>query len=72
MFLLLQKKSDILHLCIFSTKQTGFLGLWGERVDSIEYYMSKIEKLSAEVSANLLDSVWYLGFNFLIVLVLWF
>ena len=29
--------------------QTGLLGLWGKKVDAIEYYTSKIEKLSEEV-----------------------
>lgn len=34
------------------TKKTGFLGLWGKKVDSIEYYTSEIEKLSAEEAAE--------------------
>ncbi|XXG90569.1 hypothetical protein AAC387_Pa12g2302 [Persea americana] len=34
------------------TRKTGFLGLWGKRVDSIEYYTSEIEKLSAEEAAE--------------------
>ncbi|KAG8642261.1 CSC1-like protein At3g21620 isoform X1 [Manihot esculenta] len=30
--------------------KTGFLGLWGTRVDAIDYYTSEIEKLSKEIS----------------------
>uniref|UniRef100_A0A1D1YAY3 Putative membrane protein C2G11.09 n=1 Tax=Anthurium amnicola TaxID=1678845 RepID=A0A1D1YAY3_9ARAE len=30
------------------TRKTGFLGLWGNKVDSIEYYTSEIERLSKE------------------------
>ncbi|MQL72107.1 hypothetical protein Taro_004431 [Colocasia esculenta] len=30
------------------THKTGFLGLWGKRVDSIEYYTSEIERLTKE------------------------
>ncbi|WOH09720.1 hypothetical protein DCAR_0729178 [Daucus carota subsp. sativus] len=33
-------------------KKTGFLGLWGAKVDSIDYYTSKIEKLSKEIAAE--------------------
>lgn len=29
--------------------QTGFLGLWGTKVDAIDYYAAEIEKLSQEV-----------------------
>lgn len=32
-------------------KQTGFLGLWGQTVDSIDFYKAEIEKLSKEVRA---------------------
>lgn len=31
--------------------QTGFLGLWGQTVDSIDFYKAEIEKLSKEVRA---------------------
>lgn len=34
--------------------QTGFLGLWGRKVDAIEHYIFKIEKLSTEVSITLM------------------
>ncbi|XP_071706595.1 calcium permeable stress-gated cation channel 1-like [Rutidosis leptorrhynchoides] len=30
--------------------KTGFLGLWGERVDAIEYHISAIEKLKTEIA----------------------
>lgn len=30
-------------------KQTGFLGLWGKRVDAIDFYTSEVERLSEEV-----------------------
>ncbi|PON52139.1 Calcium-dependent channel [Parasponia andersonii] len=30
--------------------KTGFLGLWGKRVDAIEYYTSEIDKLSKEMA----------------------
>ena len=33
-----------------SYAQTGFLGLCGDSVDSIDFYTSKIEGLSEEVS----------------------
>ncbi|XP_022140558.1 calcium permeable stress-gated cation channel 1-like isoform X2 [Momordica charantia] len=33
-----------------ATVKTGFLGLWGDRVDAINYYSSKIESLSKEIS----------------------
>ncbi|KAJ6725209.1 PROTEIN OSCA1, partial [Salix viminalis] len=29
--------------------QTGFLGLWGEKVDAIDHHISEIEKLSEEI-----------------------
>jgi hypothetical protein len=29
--------------------QTGFLGLWGAKVDAIDHHVSEIEKLSKEV-----------------------
>ncbi|KAL8088052.1 hypothetical protein AgCh_037988 [Apium graveolens] len=32
--------------------KTGFLGLWGNKVDAIQYYSSKIKKLSEEISAE--------------------
>ncbi|WOH03202.1 hypothetical protein DCAR_0522598 [Daucus carota subsp. sativus] len=31
------------------TMKTGLLGLWGKKVDAIQYYTSKIEKLSEEI-----------------------
>ncbi|XP_022970940.1 CSC1-like protein At3g21620 [Cucurbita maxima] len=31
------------------TVKTGFLGLWGDKVDAIDYYSSKIESLSKEI-----------------------
>ncbi|CAA6671282.1 unnamed protein product [Spirodela intermedia] len=34
------------------THKTGFLGLWGRRVDSIEYYTSEIDRLSEEETAE--------------------
>ncbi|MQM12252.1 hypothetical protein Taro_045168 [Colocasia esculenta] len=34
------------------TRKTGFLGLWGKKVDSIEYYTSEIERLSMEEVAE--------------------
>ena len=35
--------------------QTGFLGLFGDKVDAIDFYTSEIEKLSKEVSGTFLD-----------------
>ncbi|KAG2684353.1 hypothetical protein I3843_10G071500 [Carya illinoinensis] len=32
--------------------KTGFLGLWGKRVDAIDYHESEIEKLSKEIAAE--------------------
>uniref|UniRef100_A0A2P2MMJ2 Uncharacterized protein MANES_16G003300 n=2 Tax=Rhizophora mucronata TaxID=61149 RepID=A0A2P2MMJ2_RHIMU len=32
--------------------KTGFLGLWGEKVDAIVYHISEIEKLSKEIAAE--------------------
>ncbi|XP_065878860.1 calcium permeable stress-gated cation channel 1-like [Euphorbia lathyris] len=32
------------------TMKTGFLGLWGEKVDAIEYYTTELEKLSKEIA----------------------
>ncbi|XP_074590849.1 calcium permeable stress-gated cation channel 1-like [Curcuma longa] len=34
------------------TCKTGFLGLWGDEVDAIEYYTSKIDKLSDKEAAE--------------------
>ncbi|KAI3992746.1 hypothetical protein MKX01_021707 [Papaver californicum] len=34
------------------TTKTGFLGLWGDRLDSIDYYTSEVDKLSKEVEAE--------------------
>ncbi|XP_042383041.1 calcium permeable stress-gated cation channel 1-like [Zingiber officinale] len=34
------------------TRKTGFLGLCGDKVDAIEYYTSKIDKLSEEETAE--------------------
>ncbi|OAY25883.1 calcium permeable stress-gated cation channel 1 isoform X1 [Manihot esculenta] len=31
-------------------KKTGFLGLWGQKVDAIDHYISEIEKLSKEIA----------------------
>lgn len=31
--------------------QTGFCGIFGEQVDAIDYYTSRIEKLTEEVSS---------------------
>lgn len=39
-----------------SYEQTGFLGLCGDKVDAIDFYASKIEKLSDEVSRTFLAS----------------
>ncbi|KAH7545698.1 calcium permeable stress-gated cation channel 1 [Ziziphus jujuba] len=30
--------------------KTGFLGLWGDRVDALEYYTTEIDKLSKEIA----------------------
>lgn len=30
--------------------QTGFLGLWGKKVDAIDHYIAEIEKLNEQVS----------------------
>ncbi|XP_022947150.1 calcium permeable stress-gated cation channel 1-like isoform X2 [Cucurbita moschata] len=35
------------------TVKTGFLGLWGGKVDAIDYYSSKIESLSKEISLEM-------------------
>ncbi|KAF5731511.1 CSC1-like protein [Tripterygium wilfordii] len=35
-----------------STTKTGFCGLWGTRVDAVDYYTSEIEKLSKEEEAE--------------------
>jgi hypothetical protein len=35
-----------------SVFQTGFLGLWGNKVDAIDHHESEIEKLSKEVGTN--------------------
>ncbi|XP_048435132.1 calcium permeable stress-gated cation channel 1-like isoform X2 [Pyrus x bretschneideri] len=32
------------------SKKTGFLGLWGKRVDAIDFYTSETERLSKEIS----------------------
>ena len=40
----------ILQFTNCCVKQTGFLGLCGERVDAIEFYREEIERLSKEVS----------------------
>ncbi|KAA8526532.1 hypothetical protein F0562_008265 [Nyssa sinensis] len=32
--------------------KTGFLGLWGERVDAIDFYASEVERLSKEIFAE--------------------
>ena len=39
-------------MCIYDC-QTGFLGLWGKKVDAIEHYHSEIEKMEKEVSIGL-------------------
>lgn len=33
-----------------SIKQTGFLGLWGESIDAVDFYTAKIERLARDVS----------------------
>ncbi|KAL6197886.1 hypothetical protein ACLB2K_027678 [Fragaria x ananassa] len=33
--------------------KTGFLGLWGKKVDAIEHYQSKIEKLRKEIAEEM-------------------
>ncbi|KAG6525248.1 hypothetical protein ZIOFF_015202 [Zingiber officinale] len=38
------------------TCKTGFLGLWGDKVDAIEYYTSKIDKLSDKLNVNVYPS----------------
>lgn len=43
--------------------QTGFLGLWGNKVDAIDYYTSEIEKLSKEVSGKF-EALCILHFGF--------
>lgn len=49
---------------IYLLTQTGFLGLWGKKVDSIEYYTSEIERLSEEVSGSLwMPRSFYLFFS---------
>ncbi|KAK9051800.1 hypothetical protein SSX86_028428 [Deinandra increscens subsp. villosa] len=37
--------------------KTGFLGLWGEKVDAIEHHMAQIEKLSNEIAEEKEDVV---------------
>ncbi|KAF6159093.1 hypothetical protein GIB67_032710 [Kingdonia uniflora] len=32
--------------------KTGFLGLWGDKVDSIDFYTAEIDKLSKEIAAE--------------------
>ncbi|KAH7569442.1 hypothetical protein JRO89_XS06G0162900 [Xanthoceras sorbifolium] len=32
--------------------KTGFLGLWGQKVDAIDYHISEIERLSKEIAAE--------------------
>ncbi|BFG26087.1 hypothetical protein CerSpe_123610 [Prunus speciosa] len=34
------------------SKKTGFLGLWGNRVDAIDFYTSEIERLLKEISSE--------------------
>lgn len=34
----------------FCFVQTGFLGLWGKKVDSIEYYQQQIKEFDHSVS----------------------
>ncbi|KAG6529091.1 hypothetical protein ZIOFF_011285 [Zingiber officinale] len=38
--------------CKVIGRMTGFLGLWGDKVDAIEYYTSKIDKLSDKILSN--------------------
>lgn len=47
-------------MIIFFCKQTGFLGLWGNRVDAIDFYTSEIERLSEEVRNTILEFYFYL------------
>lgn len=35
---------------MFFVTQKGFLGLWGEKVDSIDYYKQQIKDLDEKVS----------------------
>lgn len=54
-----------LFLFLFlSIKQTGYLGLLGNRVDAIDFYTSNIERLAKEVSST--PSVLYCNFKILI------
>lgn len=46
-------------ICVFYFYQTGFLGLWGEKVDAVDYHISAIEKLSKEVSSFLQCLLYY-------------
>lgn len=34
----------------YLNSQTGFLGLWGKKVDSIEYYQQQVKELDEKVS----------------------
>ncbi|KAF9589532.1 hypothetical protein IFM89_025271 [Coptis chinensis] len=40
------------HQTIRLTTKVGFLGLWGERVDAIDFYTTEVEKLSKEIEAE--------------------
>lgn len=37
--------------------QTGFLGLWGEKVDAIDHYIAEIEKLNDQVSVTIFSYI---------------
>ncbi|KAI3994886.1 hypothetical protein MKX01_037437 [Papaver californicum] len=48
----LQNKSQAKNNSERPTTKTGFLGLWGEKVDAIEYYTTEINKLSEDIAAE--------------------
>ena len=54
--LLKEHHIDGFDLLIF---QKGFLGLWGERVDSIEYYKQQIKLMEKKVSREFYLSLTY-------------
>ncbi|MCL7026706.1 hypothetical protein MKW94_014617, partial [Papaver nudicaule] len=45
-------RSQAKNLSERPTTKTGFLGLWGEKVDAIEYYTTEIDKLSEDMAAE--------------------
>ncbi|MBA0704715.1 hypothetical protein Golax_016955 [Gossypium laxum] len=44
-----------------SIKQTGFLGLWGESVDAVDFYTAKNERLSRDVSDISFYSLYFIS-----------